>query len=207
MAYGMIAWYVPLERFPDTYNGQPLGLVGLASQKNYISALPQQRLRRSRDRALVQGAIRGLGQDLNMGKSCLRFRHIEDVAARRHRRDNCPRRRRRLHGPLPRGPRLVAPDAIQARELTSPIPHSVGRVRSSTDASAARSCAGSAVKLADWLDEYRNFDRAVVTRTVADADRRLAGPTSSPPADRCTTPNPRWRERAERDGYGRAKTI
>ncbi len=22
--YGMIGWYVPLERFPDTYNGQPL---------------------------------------------------------------------------------------------------------------------------------------------------------------------------------------
>ncbi len=24
MRYGMIGWYVPLERFPDTYNGQPL---------------------------------------------------------------------------------------------------------------------------------------------------------------------------------------
>ena len=23
MQYGMIGWYVPLERFPDTYNGQP----------------------------------------------------------------------------------------------------------------------------------------------------------------------------------------
>src|SRR5688572_17403916 len=37
MQFGMIAWYVPLERFPDTYNGQPLGLAGLASQKNYMS--------------------------------------------------------------------------------------------------------------------------------------------------------------------------
>ncbi|MGI8999867.1 MAG: hypothetical protein ACR2GO_09200 [Candidatus Limnocylindria bacterium] len=34
MQYGMIGWYVPLERFPDTYNGRPLGLVGLASQKH-----------------------------------------------------------------------------------------------------------------------------------------------------------------------------
>ena len=24
MQYGMIGYYVPLERFPDTYNGQPL---------------------------------------------------------------------------------------------------------------------------------------------------------------------------------------
>ena len=37
MSYGMIAWYVPLERYPDTYNGQPLGLVALASQKQYVS--------------------------------------------------------------------------------------------------------------------------------------------------------------------------
>ncbi len=33
MQYGMIGWYVPLERFPDTYNGQPLGLAALASQR------------------------------------------------------------------------------------------------------------------------------------------------------------------------------
>lgn len=25
MAFGMIGWYVPLETFPDTNNGQPLG--------------------------------------------------------------------------------------------------------------------------------------------------------------------------------------
>ena len=30
MAFGMIGWYVPLERYADTYNGQPLGLVALA---------------------------------------------------------------------------------------------------------------------------------------------------------------------------------
>lgn len=37
MQYGMIGWYVPLERFPDTYNGQPLGLAALASQKHHLS--------------------------------------------------------------------------------------------------------------------------------------------------------------------------
>ena len=25
MQYGMIGYYIPLERYPDTYNGQPLG--------------------------------------------------------------------------------------------------------------------------------------------------------------------------------------
>jgi hypothetical protein len=34
MLYGIIGWYVPLERFPDTYNTQPLTLAGLANRKS-----------------------------------------------------------------------------------------------------------------------------------------------------------------------------
>jgi hypothetical protein len=34
---GMISWVVPLSRYPNTYNGQPLALAGIASQKKYIS--------------------------------------------------------------------------------------------------------------------------------------------------------------------------
>src|SRR5690606_14117338 len=37
MQYGMIGYSVPLSRYPNTYNGQPLSYVALASQKNYIS--------------------------------------------------------------------------------------------------------------------------------------------------------------------------
>lgn len=37
MQYGMIGYYVPLERYPHTYNGQPLGYVALASQKRHVS--------------------------------------------------------------------------------------------------------------------------------------------------------------------------
>ncbi|GMV07854.1 MAG: hypothetical protein AMXMBFR53_41290 [Gemmatimonadota bacterium] len=33
VSYGMLVWEVPLERVSDTYNGQPLGYVGLAAQK------------------------------------------------------------------------------------------------------------------------------------------------------------------------------
>ena len=39
MQYGMIGYYVPLERFPDTYNGEPLSVAGLASQKRHGAAL------------------------------------------------------------------------------------------------------------------------------------------------------------------------
>ena len=37
MQYGMIGYYVPLERFPDTYNGEPLSVAALASQKRHMA--------------------------------------------------------------------------------------------------------------------------------------------------------------------------
>jgi hypothetical protein len=79
MAYGMIAWWVPLETFPDTYNGQPLGLAGLASQKNYMS-LYLNTVYGSRDEeAWFKDRYAASGKKLNMGKSCLRFRRLDEV--------------------------------------------------------------------------------------------------------------------------------
>ena len=37
MAYGMIGWSVPLERYPDTYNNQPLSYLGLAAQQRHYA--------------------------------------------------------------------------------------------------------------------------------------------------------------------------
>ncbi len=37
MNWGAITYQVPLERCPDTYNGQPLCYVALAAQKHYLS--------------------------------------------------------------------------------------------------------------------------------------------------------------------------
>jgi ribosomal protein S7 len=37
MSWGMITYEIPLERYPNTYNKQPLMYVALASQKRYIS--------------------------------------------------------------------------------------------------------------------------------------------------------------------------
>src|SRR4051812_48932293 len=37
MQYGMISYYVPLKRYPKTYNGEPLNYIALASQKNHMS--------------------------------------------------------------------------------------------------------------------------------------------------------------------------
>jgi len=80
MAYGMIGWYVPLETFPDTYNGQPLGLVGLASQKRYISLYLNSVYGDRETERWFLDRYAASGKRLNMGKSCLRFRRLDEVA-------------------------------------------------------------------------------------------------------------------------------
>lgn len=84
--YGMIGYYIPLSRYPSTYNKQPLAYINLASQKNYVSlylycvyADPETEERFSREWLAS-------GNKLNMGKSCVRFKSLDavpmDVVAR-----------------------------------------------------------------------------------------------------------------------------
>lgn len=79
MSYGMIGWYIPLERFPDTYNGQPLGLAGLASQKNYMSLYLLSVYGDRETERWFKERYAASGKRLNMGKSCLRFTKLEDL--------------------------------------------------------------------------------------------------------------------------------
>ena len=80
MNWGMISWELPLERYPDTYNGQPLAYAGLAAQKNY-TALYLNFIYASDERTQqLRDAYAAAGKKLDMGKSCLRFRKPEDLA-------------------------------------------------------------------------------------------------------------------------------
>ena len=79
MAWGMITWSVPLERYPDTYNGQPLGYVALAAQKRHYSLyLMGVYLDPAQEQAFRQ-RWESTGRRLDMGKSCLRFNGLEDL--------------------------------------------------------------------------------------------------------------------------------
>jgi hypothetical protein len=78
MQYGMIGYYVPLTRYPETYNGQPLGVAGLASQKRHI-ALYLMGLYTDHDAAWFRERWTASGKKLDMGKSCIRFRTLDDV--------------------------------------------------------------------------------------------------------------------------------
>ena len=78
MNWGMIAYEIPLSRYPDTYNKQPLGYLALASQKNFMTLyLPSVYL--GGDAAFRQ-AYEKTGKKLDMGKSCLHFKKVEDLA-------------------------------------------------------------------------------------------------------------------------------
>ena len=79
MEFGMIAWYVPLERFPDTYNGHPLGLAALASNKQYVSLYLNTVYGDPQLATWFRDRYAKSGKRLDMGKSCLRFRSLEDV--------------------------------------------------------------------------------------------------------------------------------
>jgi hypothetical protein len=79
MAWGMPTWSVPLATFPQTYNGKPLAYVSLAAQKNYHSLYLMALYSDSAEEADFAERWRASGRTLDMGKSCLRFRRLEDV--------------------------------------------------------------------------------------------------------------------------------
>ena len=79
MNWGMISYEVPLETYPDTYNGEPLNYAALASQKNhmavYLSGVygVEGKEENFRDRYVATG------KKLDMGVSCVRFKKIDDL--------------------------------------------------------------------------------------------------------------------------------
>jgi Domain of unknown function (DU1801) len=79
MEFGMLAWYVPLERFPDTYNGRPLGLVALASQKQYMALYLNTVYGDPQLADWFRDRYAASGKRLDMGKSCVRFRSLDDL--------------------------------------------------------------------------------------------------------------------------------
>jgi hypothetical protein len=78
MQYGMIGYYVPLERYPDTYNGEPLGVAGLANQKRHL-ALYLMGVYAEEDDSWFRERWQSTGKKLDMGKSCVRFRRLDDL--------------------------------------------------------------------------------------------------------------------------------
>jgi hypothetical protein len=79
MAFGMIGYGIPLSRYPNTYNKQPLSYVAIAAQKNYCSLYLMSAYTGSDDDRDLKAAFAAAGKKLDMGKSCIRFKRVEDL--------------------------------------------------------------------------------------------------------------------------------
>lgn len=79
MNWGMITWEIPLSRYPVTYNKQPLSYAALAAQKNnyalYLTMIDEEG---GGDHSIRQAYAKA-GKKLDMGKSCLRFKKLDDL--------------------------------------------------------------------------------------------------------------------------------
>ena len=80
MASGCIAWQVPLEVYPDTYNGQPLMYVALGSQKNHMAVYLMCAYMNMPLQKQLAADFKAAGKKLDMGKACLRFKKLDDLA-------------------------------------------------------------------------------------------------------------------------------
>jgi len=79
MNWGMITYEVPLETYPDTYNGKPLMYAALASQKNHMAVYLTGVYMDEGAREEFEARYRETGKRMDMGKSCVRFQKLEDL--------------------------------------------------------------------------------------------------------------------------------
>lgn len=83
MQYGMIGYYVPHRIFPAGYHcdpKQPLPFACLASQKNYMSLYAMSLYGSGTEAKWFHSEWAKTGKKLDMGKSCIRFKKLDDLA-------------------------------------------------------------------------------------------------------------------------------
>jgi hypothetical protein len=79
MNWGMISYEIPLERYPVTYNKQPLGYAALAAQKNNYTLYLNHVYQSDERKKWLEREFTKAGKKLDMGKSCLHFKRLEDL--------------------------------------------------------------------------------------------------------------------------------
>ena len=79
MQWGMISYYIPLSRYPDTYNKQPLGIAAIAAQKSYNAVYLMGVYGDKATEKWFKAEYQKSGKKLDMGKSCLRFKKADDL--------------------------------------------------------------------------------------------------------------------------------
>ncbi len=79
MRWGMISYEVPLARYPNTYNKEPLQYAALASQARYMSVYLNDVYADRETESWFTKAYESTGKKLDMGRSCVRFKRLDDL--------------------------------------------------------------------------------------------------------------------------------
>ena len=79
LVWGTIGWTIPLSRYPDTYNKQPICYVALSSQKNYCSLYLMGAFWSASQLEQLKAAFKAAGKKLDMGKCCVHFESPDDL--------------------------------------------------------------------------------------------------------------------------------
>jgi uncharacterized protein YdhG (YjbR/CyaY superfamily) len=82
MQYGMIGYVVPHEVYPAGYHcdpKQPVTFAALAAQKNYFALYVMTAYMNPAMSGWIQKAFAAQGKKLDMGKSCIRFKKLDDL--------------------------------------------------------------------------------------------------------------------------------
>jgi hypothetical protein len=80
--YGMLGYYVPHRVFPQGYHcdpAQPVPYAALASQKNHMSLYLMFAYTDGENEAFLRQGFEKAGKKLDMGKSCVRFRKVDEL--------------------------------------------------------------------------------------------------------------------------------
>ncbi|MEM9825375.1 MAG: DUF1801 domain-containing protein [Planctomycetota bacterium] len=83
MQYGMIGYFVPHSKYPAGYHckpAEPLPFLSLASQKNHCALYAMSLYMNPETLKQFQADWKATGKKLDMGKSCIRFKKLEDFA-------------------------------------------------------------------------------------------------------------------------------
>lgn len=134
MQYGMVGYYVPHRLFPAGYHcdpKQPVPFASLASQKNHLSLYLFCTYCSPAESEWFRAEWAKAGKRLDMGKSCIRFKRVDDLAldviARALRR--APLRKflksyqaALVPAPAPSVPRARASRAERAKSAVKPAP-------------------------------------------------------------------------------------
>ena len=81
--WGMISWFVPLSKYPSGYGGNAkvaLPLISLVSQKSCIALHMICFYGQPKLREWFDAQYKKSGKKLDMGKGCLRFQKLSDLA-------------------------------------------------------------------------------------------------------------------------------